>query len=71
MSKVLTIRLPTKLHHELEKFSSEKQCPLSDIVCEALHRYLAVEKFRSLRQKALPFAKARGYLADDDLLKAR
>jgi predicted transcriptional regulator len=66
----LTIRLPDELRDDLQKLSEEQSKPVSDIVRESIRRYVAVEKFRSLRRKALPFAEAQGYLTDEDVFKA-
>ena len=37
---------------------------------DSLKRHLAVERFRALRGKVLPFAEAEGFLADEDVFKA-
>jgi predicted transcriptional regulator len=66
----LTVRLPVRLRRELEKLSKERGRPAGEIVRESLRRYLAVERFRALRGKALPFAEAEGFLSDEDVFKA-
>lgn len=66
----LTIRLPDNLRDDLQKLSEEQSKPVSDIVRESIRRYVAVEKFRSLRKRVLPFAEAQGYLTDEDVFKA-
>jgi predicted transcriptional regulator len=66
----LTIRLPDDLRDDLQRLSEEQSKPVSDIVRESIRRYVAVEKFRSLRKKALPFAEAQGYLTDEDIFDA-
>lgn len=66
----LTIRLPDELRDDLQRLSAEQSKPVSDIVRESIRRYVAVEKFRSLRKKVLPFAEAQGYLTDEDVFKA-
>jgi predicted transcriptional regulator len=66
----LTIRLPAQLRRELERLSRQRQRAAGDIVRESLRRYLAVERFRELRAKALPFAEAQGFLTDEDVFKA-
>jgi len=63
----LTIRLPDELRDDLRRLSKEQGKPVSGIVREAIRRYVAGEKFRSLRQKVLPFAEAHGYLTDEDV----
>lgn len=66
----LTIRLPEALKTELDEISREEHKVLSDIVRESLRRYVAIEKFRSVRRKMLPFAEAQGLLTDEDIFKA-
>ena len=66
----LTIRLPEKLKTELDEISREENKPVSDIVRESLRRYVAIERFRSVRKKILPFAEAQGLLTDEDVFKA-
>jgi predicted transcriptional regulator len=66
----LTIRLPDDLRADLKKISREQNKPVSDIVRESIRRYVAVESFRALRRKVLPFAEAQGFLTDEDVFKA-
>lgn len=66
----LTIRLPNELRSDLQKLSQEQNKPVSNIVRESIRRYVAVEKFRVLRKKALPFAEAQGFLTDEDVFRA-
>jgi predicted transcriptional regulator len=68
--ETLTIRLPDDLKNDLQKLSEELSKPVSDIVRESIRRYVAVEKFRALRKKTLPFAEAQGYLTDEDVFHA-
>jgi predicted transcriptional regulator len=55
----LTIRLPDDLRQQLDALSRDGNKPVSDIVRESLRRYIAVERFRAIRRKTLPFAAAR------------
>jgi len=66
----LTIRLPDKLRDDLRKLGKEQGKAVSGIVRESIRRYVAAEKFRSLREKVLPFAEAQGYLTDRDVFNA-
>ncbi len=66
----LTVRLPQDMKNELNLLSREQNKAVSDIVRESLKRYIAVEKFRSVRGKILPFAEAQGLLTDEDIFKA-
>ena len=65
----ITIRLPDELRSDLQKLSQEQNKPVSDIVRESIRRYVAIEKFRSLRKKTLPFAEAQGFLTDEDVFR--
>jgi len=66
----LTIRLPESLKADLDKICLEEKRVVSDVVRESLRRYIAVERFRSVRKKMLPFAEAQGLLTDEDVFKA-
>jgi predicted transcriptional regulator len=66
----LTIRLPQALKAQLDEISRDENKAVSDIVRESLRRYIAVERFRSVRKKILPFAEAQGLLTDEDVFKA-
>jgi predicted transcriptional regulator len=66
----LTIRLSDELRSELDKISRDEKKPVSDIVRESLRRYIAIERFRAVRRKILPFAEAQGLLTDEDVFQA-
>jgi predicted transcriptional regulator len=66
----LTIRLPEALKAALDEISRDENRAISDIVRESLRRYVAVERFRSVRKKILPFAEAQGLLTDEDVFRA-
>lgn len=66
----LTIRLPDSLKKDLDKISRTENKAVSDLVRESLRRYVAIEKFRAIRKKILPFAEAQGLLTDEDVFRA-
>jgi predicted transcriptional regulator len=66
----LTVRLPDELRADLQEISRDRKKPVSDLVRESIRRYVAVEKFRSLRKNVLPFAEAQGLATDEDIFKA-
>lgn len=66
----ITIRLPDDLRSDLQQISKKQHKPVSDVVRESLRRYVAIEKFRALRKKVLPFAEAQGFMTDEDVFKA-
>jgi predicted transcriptional regulator len=66
----LTIRLPEALKNDLDHICRVEKKAVSDVVRESLRRYVAVEKFRAVRRKILPFAEAQGLLTDEDIFQA-
>ena len=66
----LTIRLPDDLRTELEDLSRVERKAVSEIVRDSIRRYVAIQRFRALRKKVLPFAEAQGFLTDEDVFKA-
>lgn len=66
----LTVRVPDELRADLQEISSRQHVPVSDLVRESIRRYVAIERFRALRKRALPFAEAQGLLTDEDVFRA-
>ena len=66
----LTIRIPDSLRKELKALSREENKAVSEIVRESIRRHVALERFRALRKKVLPFAEAQGILTDEDVFRA-
>jgi predicted transcriptional regulator len=66
----LTVRIPDELRADLQEISVRRHVPVSDLVRDSIRRYVAVERFRSLRKKTLPFAEAQGLLTDEDVFRA-
>jgi predicted transcriptional regulator len=70
MKETITIRLPDKLRKELDIVAKAEKASRSEIIRDAVARYLAVKRFQQLRKKVLPFAEAEGLLTDEDIFKA-
>jgi predicted transcriptional regulator len=66
----LTVRIPDELRANLQEISSRQSVPVSDLVRESIRRYVAIERFRALRKRTLPFAEAQGLLTDEDVFRA-
>jgi predicted transcriptional regulator len=66
----LTVRIPEELRADLQEISSRQSVPVSDLVRESIRRYVAIERFRALRKRTLPFAEAQGLLTDEDIFRA-
>jgi len=69
MKETITIRLPDKLQKELDNVAKAEKASRSEVVRDAVARYLAVKRFQQLRKKVLPFAEAEGLLTDEDIFK--
>jgi predicted transcriptional regulator len=64
----ITIRIDKDLEGLLTEASRRSGRNRSEIAREALRRQLNIEKFESLRKRIMPFAEARGYLTDEDIM---
>ncbi len=69
MNQTLTFRIPDELREELQEISRAEGKPISDLVRESLRRYIAIYRFRKLRNMVLSFAEAQGTLTDENVYK--
>ena len=69
MSDIISIRLPEDTRKQLKDISRDESRPVSDLVRESLKKYIAVYRFRKLRETVLPFAESQGILTDEDIFK--
>lgn len=70
MKEAITIRIPKELRSDLERLSRSENIAISDLVRKSIQYYVALYRFRALRNKVLPFAEAQGLLTDEDIFKA-
>jgi len=70
MKDTITIRLPEKLQKELNEVVKAEKTSKSEVIRDAIERYLAIKRFHQLRRKTLPFAEAQGLITDEDIFKA-
>ena len=69
MKGTLTIRVDKDLERRLDRLCKQTGQSRSDIVRNALRRELSLRRFEHVRRRVLPFAEARGYLTDEDILR--
>lgn len=69
MPQTITVRLPEKLRKDLERLSREDGVPLSTHIRRSLAKYVLLEGFERARAATIPYARAAGYLTEDDILK--
>jgi metal-responsive CopG/Arc/MetJ family transcriptional regulator len=70
MRGTITLRLPEKLRKDLDKVVKAEKTSKSDVIRDAIERYIALKRFQQLRKKVLPFAEAEGLITDEDVFKA-
>lgn len=68
-TSTLTIRLDQALERQLAALAKRSGRSRSDIARDALRRQLAEMQFEEARHSVMPFAEARGYLADEDVFR--
>lgn len=69
MREAVTISLSKELKERLDKLADSEKVSRSDIVKEALKRYLAVNEFQRIRKQMIPKAEAMGIFSDEDVYK--
>jgi len=70
MRDTITIRLPEKLQRDLDRVIKAEKTSKSEVIRDAIERYIALKRFQQLRKKILPFAEAEGLITDEDIFKA-
>lgn len=69
MSDIISIRLPEDIRKKLKDISRDESRSVSDLVRDSLKKYIAIHRFRKLRETVLPFAESQGILTDEDVFK--
>jgi predicted transcriptional regulator len=69
MTGTLTIRIDEDIERLLDALCKRTGRNRSEIVRDALRRELSLRRFEDLRRRVLPFAEARGYLTDEDVVR--
>ena len=69
MRAILTVSLPQDLLHEVNQMSQRFHLNKSDLVKNAIRKYIWNLRFKALRAKAVPRARKMGYLTDEDVFE--
>lgn len=69
MSDTLRVSLPPAIRKELDALVKRTGKNRSELVQEALRRQISLERFRALRERLVPKARARGLYTDEDAFK--
>ena len=69
MRQTVAVSLPQDLAGELDALAEREGASRSEIVRDALRRYLAVREYQRIREAILPFAEAQGVYTDEDIFR--
>ena len=69
MRQTVAVSLPAELTTQLDAVAAEEGTSRSEIVRDALRRYLALRHFQRVRDAVVPYAEAAGILSDEDVFR--
>ena len=67
MREILSVSIGAKLKKKINTAAKKYKTTKSDIVINAVEKYLASIEFQGVREKLTPYAKKKGYLTDEDI----
>lgn len=70
MRQTVAVSLPADLTARLDVVASEEGTSRSEVVREAVRRYLALREFQKIRESLIPYAEAAGVLSDEDVFRS-
>lgn len=70
MRQTVAISLPAELTARLDLVADEEGTSRSEVVREAVRRYLALRQLQKVRESMIPYAEAAGVLTDEDVFRS-
>ena len=70
MRQTVAISLPEDLTQKLDRAAKEEGTSRSELVRDALRRYLALRDFQKVRDSVVPYAEAAGFVEDEDVFRS-
>ena len=67
MQEQITVLVPSELKVALEQLTRSAGASSDELVGEAIKQYLFVRRFRTLRERMAPTARAQGIVTDQDV----
>lgn len=67
MRETITVSLPETMKADLNEVTRKEVISRSELIRKALKEYLAVRRFRNLRQEMIPYAQNQGIHTDQDI----
>ena len=65
----ITINLTREIRAELDAFTRESGLSRDDVLHRALREFLIIRRFRTLRARMIPHARAQGIVSDEDVFE--
>lgn len=69
MRDTVTISLPKGVRQELDRAAKQEGVSRSDVLRQSLDEFLFARRFRTLRQRMMAAAQARGIHTDEDVFQ--
>jgi metal-responsive CopG/Arc/MetJ family transcriptional regulator len=70
MRQAVAVSLPAELTARLDLVAQEEGTSRSELVRDAVRRYLALREFQRVRDSVIPYAEAAGALTDEDVFRS-
>jgi metal-responsive CopG/Arc/MetJ family transcriptional regulator len=70
MRQTVAVSLPADLTTRLDAVAEEEGTSRSEVVRDAVRRYLALRQFQKVRESVIPYAEAAGVLTDEDVFRS-
>jgi predicted transcriptional regulator len=67
MQETITVTLPPEIKPALDEMMRKEDISLGELVAEAIEEYLFFRRFRLLRERMIPKARAQGIYTDQDV----
>lgn len=70
MRQTVAVSLPAELTARLDLVAVEEGTSRSEVVRDAVRRYLALRQFQKVRESMIPYAEAAGVFTDEDVFRS-
>ena len=70
MRQTVAVSLPAELTARRDLVAEEEGTSRSEVVRDAVRRYLALRQFQKVRESVIPYAEAVGVLTDEDVFRS-
>lgn len=71
MRQLITVSVDAGLKKRLESYAKKHKMNRSELVKNAIQRYLNIQEFDELRQRFVPLAEKASYFTDEDVFREK